>query len=55
MAWRIEIDRDVRRSMRKMDRRFARRTVAKLREISQLEDPRSMDKGLSENKSGPWR
>lgn len=55
MAWRIEIDRNVQRSMRKIDRRFARRTVAKLRKISQLEDPRSMDKGLTENKSGPWR
>lgn len=41
--------------MGKPDRQTARRTVARLREISRLEDPRSMDKGLTENKSGPWR
>ena len=51
MAWRIEIDKDVQRSMRKLDRQIAKRIVAKLREISQLEDPRSMGKGLTENKS----
>ena len=55
MAWRIEVDRDVQRSMRKLDRQIAKRIVAKLREISQLEDPRSMGKGLTENKSGLWR
>ena len=54
MAWRIEIDKDVQRSM-KLDRQIAKRIVAKLREISQLEDPRSMGKGLTENKSGLWR
>ena len=41
--------------MRKLDKQVARRIVAKLREISQLEDPRSMGKGLTENKSGLWR
>lgn len=41
--------------MRKPDRQAARRTVAKLRKISQPEDPRSMDRGPTENKSGPWR
>lgn len=55
MAWRIEIDKDVQRSMRKLDRQIAKRIVAKLREISQLEDPRIMGKGLTENKSGLWR
>lgn len=33
MAWRIEIDKDVQRSMRKLDRQIAKRIVAKLREI----------------------
>lgn len=52
MAWRVEIDKDVQRSMRKLDKQIAKRIVAKLREISQLEDPRSMGKGLTENRSG---
>ena len=55
MAWRIEIDKDVQRSMKKLDKQIAKRIVAKLHEISQLEDPRSMGKGLTENKSGLWR
>lgn len=55
MAWRIEVDKDVQRSMRKLDKQIAKRIVAKLHEISQLEDPRSMGKGLTENKSGLWR
>ena len=55
MAWWIEIDKDVQRSMKKLDKQIARRIVAKLHEISQLEDPRSMGKGLTENKSGLWR
>ena len=54
-AGRLETDKDVQRSMRKLDRQIARRIVAKLREISQLKDPRSMGKGLTENKSGLWR
>lgn len=50
MAWRIEVDKDVQRSMRKLDKQIAKRIVAKLHEISQLEDPRSMGKGLTEKK-----
>lgn len=41
--------------MKKLDKQIARRIVAKLHEISQLEDPRSMGKGLTENKPGLWR
>lgn len=41
--------------MKKLDKEVARRIIAKLHEISQLEDPRSMGKGLVENKSGLWR
>lgn len=33
MAWRIEIDKDVQRSMRKLDKQIAKRIVAKLHEI----------------------
>ena len=39
----------------KKDEQIAKRIVAKLHEISQLENPRSMGKGLTENKSGLWR
>lgn len=55
MAWRIEIDKDVQREMRRLDRQVAKRITAKLREISQLDDPRSMGKGLTGNLSGLWR
>lgn len=55
MAWRIEIDKDVQRSMKKLDKQIAKRIVAKLHEISQLEDPRSMGKALTGNLAGVWR
>lgn len=55
MAWRIEIDKDVQRSMKKLDKQVAKRIVAKLREISQLEDPRSTGKALVGNMAGLWR
>ena len=55
MAWRIEIDKDVQRTMKKLDKQIARRIVAKLHEISQLEDPRSMGKALTGNLAGVWR
>ena len=55
MARRIEIDKDVQRSMKKLDRQTARRIIAKLREISQLEDPRSTGKALVGNLAGLWR
>lgn len=52
MAWRIEIDKGVQRSMKKLDRNVAKRIIAKLREISQLEDPRSTGKALAGNLAG---
>lgn len=55
MAWRIEVNKDVQRSMRRLDKQVAKRIVAKLREISQLEDPRSMGKALTGNLAGVWR
>ncbi|MCI6275039.1 MAG: type II toxin-antitoxin system RelE/ParE family toxin [Coriobacteriaceae bacterium] len=55
MAWRIEIDKDVQREMRKLDKQVAKRITAKLREVSQLDDPRSMGKGLTGNLAGLWR
>ena len=55
MAWRIEIDKDVQRAMRKLDGQVAKRITAKLREVSQLEDPRSTGKALTGNLAGLWR
>lgn len=55
MAWKIEMDKGVQRSMKKLDRNVAKRIIAKLREISQLEDPRSTGKALVGNLAGLWR
>ncbi|MDO4428932.1 MAG: type II toxin-antitoxin system RelE/ParE family toxin [Atopobiaceae bacterium] len=55
MAWRIEIDKDVQREMKKLDKQVAKRITAKLWEVSQLDDPRSMGKGLTGNLAGLWR
>ena len=55
MAWRIEIDKSVQRSLRKPDKQIAKRITAKLREISELENPRSTGKSLTGNMSGLWR
>ncbi|MCI6549228.1 MAG: type II toxin-antitoxin system RelE/ParE family toxin [Coriobacteriaceae bacterium] len=41
--------------MRKLDKQVAKRITAKLREVSQLDDPRSMGKGLTGNLAGLWR
>lgn len=55
MTWRIEIDKDVQRSMKKLDKTIARRIIAKLREIGQYEDPRATGKSLTGNLTGLWR
>ena len=55
MAWRIEVAKDVQRSMRKLDKQVASRIAAKLREVSQLDDPRSTGKALTGNLAGLWR
>lgn len=55
MAWRIEVDKDVQRVMKKLDRQIVKRIIAKLREIARLEDPRSTGKALTGNLAGLWR
>lgn len=55
MAWRIEIDKDVQKSMRKLDKQVARRITSKLREIAQMDDPRSTGKALTGGMAGLWR
>lgn len=41
--------------MEKLDKQTAKRISSKLREISQLDNPRSMGKAFSSNKAGFWR
>ncbi len=55
MAWRIDFTRNADKAMRKLDKGVAARVFDELDEIAKLEDPRSMGKGLTENKSGLWR
>jgi mRNA interferase RelE/StbE len=55
VAWRIEFTRNADKAMRKLDKGVAARVFDELDEIAKLEDPRSMGKGLTENKSGLWR
>lgn len=55
MAWRIEIDKDVQREMKKLDKQVAKGITTKLREISLIDDPRSMGKSLTGNLTGLWR
>lgn len=55
MAWRIDFTRNADKAMRKLDKGIAARVFDELDEIAKLEDPRSMGKGLTENKSGLWR
>lgn len=55
MVWRIDFTRNADKAMRKLDKGVAARVFDELDEIAKLEDPRSMGKGLTENKSGLWR
>lgn len=55
MAWQIKINKNIQRELGKLDKQTAKRITSKLREISQLDNPRSMGKALSGNKAGFWR
>ncbi|MDK8300684.1 MAG: type II toxin-antitoxin system RelE/ParE family toxin [Actinomycetaceae bacterium UMB1218B] len=55
LAWKVEIDKDAQRYLAKLDKPIARRIVAKLRQISELNDPRMQGKGLTGNLAGLWR
>ena len=54
MTWRIELDGDARKALRKLDKPTGRRIVAKLREVESLADPTDMGKPLSANRAGLW-
>ena len=55
MAWRVELDGGIEKVLAKLDKPTARRITSKIREISQLDDPRSMGKPLVGNLAGLWR
>ena len=55
MAWQIKINKNIQRELGKLDKQTAKRITSKLREISQLDNPRSMGKAFSSNKAGFWR
>lgn len=55
MAWLIRSDKGVERSLAKLDQQIAKRITSKLREIANLDDPRSVGKPLVGNLAGMWR
>lgn len=54
MTWRIEVDDDARKTLRKLDKPAARRILAKLRIVESLTDPTDMGKPLTANRAGFW-
>ncbi len=55
MAWKIEVSAKADKSLRKLDRQVARKIVAALAELAELDDPRSRGKALTGNLVGLWR
>ncbi|GHD13805.1 type II toxin-antitoxin system RelE family toxin [Zhihengliuella salsuginis] len=55
MAWKIEVDGDARKALKKMDPATARRILRYLRDLGELEDPTDRGKPLSANLAGMWR
>lgn len=55
MVWKIEVDKDAEKTLKKLDKTIAKRIYDKLKEIGSLEDPRTMGKALTGNLSGLWR
>ena len=54
MAWKIELDGDARKALKKLDKSTAGKITKKLREISQLDEPTDMGKPLTANRKGHW-
>lgn len=55
LAWKIEVFAKADKSLRKLDRQVARKIVAALAELAELDDPRSRGKALTGNLAGLWR
>lgn len=54
-GWRIETSEAFDKSIRKLNRATARRVIAYLEALVDLEDPRQRGRGLIANRSGYWR
>lgn len=54
MAWKIELDGDARKALKKLDKGAARQIIKKLREVEQLDDPTDLGKPLTANRKGHW-
>jgi mRNA interferase RelE/StbE len=55
LVWTVEVTPGARKALRKLDRQASARIVARLEEISQLEDPHSRGKALTGTLTGLWR
>lgn len=55
MAWLIRFDKGLERVLAKLDLQIAKRITSKLREIANLDDPRSVGKPLVGHLAGLWR
>ncbi len=55
LAWTIDFSDAALKALRKMDKQTARRIRVELKEVAELEDPRSRGKALTGNLSGLWR
>ncbi|GAA1139832.1 type II toxin-antitoxin system RelE family toxin [Nesterenkonia lutea] len=51
-TWRIELDADVRKVLKKLDKSVTQQILRKLREVESLDDPTSMGKPLLPNCKG---
>ncbi|GAA1162855.1 type II toxin-antitoxin system RelE family toxin [Nesterenkonia sandarakina] len=54
MTWKIELDEDVRKTLKKLDKPVAQQILRKLREIESLDDPITMGKPLLSHHKGFW-
>lgn len=54
MAWKIELDDDARKVLKKLDKGTARQITKKLREVGELDEPTDMGKPLTANRKGFW-
>lgn len=55
MAWAIEVADSAVKALRKIDPQVRRRIWSTVREVAELEDPRSRGKALTGNLRGLWR
>lgn len=55
MAWKINFLPSASKEFKKLDKTTARRILAYLKEVAQLEDPTQRGKALTGNLSGYWR